>query len=153
MQNLYRHRDSERLRNKPSQVSKWQSHDSNPGHTDSKVLNFFYHLSFRCKKLCLRGDLQDGGGVRRGDHLPPHNYIRNTSTCGTWGLLSASNLFLVFCLSQFSIQSLISLVDLFIDLDALFLFFLYVHIYILSVQFCFNHLPQGSVGPFFFITF
>ena len=28
-------------------------------------------------------DLQDGGGVRRGDHLPPHKYIRNTSTCGT----------------------------------------------------------------------
>ena len=29
------------------------------------------------------GDLQDGGGVRRGDHLPPHKYIKNTSTCGT----------------------------------------------------------------------
>ena len=29
------------------------------------------------------GDLQDGRGVRRGDHLPPHKYIRNTSTCGT----------------------------------------------------------------------
>ena len=29
------------------------------------------------------GDLQDGGGVRRGDHLPPHKYISNTSTCGT----------------------------------------------------------------------
>ena len=28
-------------------------------------------------------DLQDGGGVRRGDHLPPHKYIKNTSTCGT----------------------------------------------------------------------
>ena len=28
-------------------------------------------------------DLQDGGGVRCGDHLPPHKYIRNTSTCGT----------------------------------------------------------------------
>ena len=25
-------------------------------------------------------DLQDGRGVRRGDHLPPHKYIRNTST-------------------------------------------------------------------------
>ena len=31
----------------------------------------------------FRGDLQDGGVVRRGDHLPPHRYIRNTSTCGT----------------------------------------------------------------------
>ena len=30
-----------------------------------------------------REDLQDGGGVRRGDCLPPHKYIRNTSTCGT----------------------------------------------------------------------
>ena len=30
-----------------------------------------------------RGDLQDGGGVRCGDHLPLHKYIRNTSTCGT----------------------------------------------------------------------
>ena len=25
-------------------------------------------------------ELQDGGRVRRGDHLPPHRYIRNTST-------------------------------------------------------------------------
>ena len=31
----------------------------------------------------LLGDLQDGRAVRRGDHLPPHEYIRNTSTCGT----------------------------------------------------------------------
>ena len=30
-----------------------------------------------------RGDLQDGGGIGCGDHLPPHKYIRNTSTCGT----------------------------------------------------------------------
>ena len=30
-----------------------------------------------------REELQDGGRVRRGDHLPPHRYIRNTSTCGT----------------------------------------------------------------------
>ena len=26
---------------------------------------------------------QDGGRVRRGDHLPSHRYIRNTSTRGT----------------------------------------------------------------------
>ena len=32
-------------------------------------------------KRCL--DLQDGGGIRRGDHLPPHKYVRTTSTCGT----------------------------------------------------------------------
>ena len=30
-----------------------------------------------------REELQDGGGVRCGDHLPPHKYIKNTSTCGT----------------------------------------------------------------------
>ena len=28
-------------------------------------------------------ELQDGKRVRRGDHLPPHKHIRNTSTCGT----------------------------------------------------------------------
>ena len=31
----------------------------------------------------MGGSGQDGGRVRRGDHLPPHSYIRNTSTCGT----------------------------------------------------------------------
>ena len=28
-------------------------------------------------------DLQDDRAVRCGDHLPPHKYIKNTSTCGT----------------------------------------------------------------------
>ena len=28
------------------------------------------------------GDLQDGGGVRSENHLPPNKYIRNTSACG-----------------------------------------------------------------------
>ena len=27
--------------------------------------------------------LQDGIGLRRGDHLPSHKYIKNTFTCGT----------------------------------------------------------------------
>ena len=31
----------------------------------------------------MRGDLQDGRGITRGDHLPPHKYIKQTSTCGT----------------------------------------------------------------------
>ena len=31
----------------------------------------------------LRGVFQDGRGVRCGDHLSPHKYIKNTSTCGT----------------------------------------------------------------------
>ena len=34
-------------------------------------------------KIAIWEDLQDGRGVRRGDHLPPHKYIKNTSTCGT----------------------------------------------------------------------
>ena len=33
--------------------------------------------------IVFGGDVQDGGGVRRRDHLPPHKYIKNTSTCGT----------------------------------------------------------------------
>ena len=36
------------------------------------------------KKKNLQGeDLQDGGGIRLGDQLPPHKYVKNTSTCGT----------------------------------------------------------------------
>ena len=27
--------------------------------------------------------VEDGRGVRREDYLPPHKYIRDTSTCGT----------------------------------------------------------------------
>ena len=39
---------------------------------------------YKCTKTSIRlGDLQDGGGIRRGDQLPPHKYIRNTPTCGT----------------------------------------------------------------------
>ena len=30
-----------------------------------------------------RGDLQDGRGVRHGDHVPPYKYIKNTSICAT----------------------------------------------------------------------
>ena len=30
----------------------------------------------------MKRDIQDGGGVRSGDHLPPHKYIKNTSTYG-----------------------------------------------------------------------
>ena len=29
------------------------------------------------------GELQDGRGVRHGDHLAPHKYIKNISTSGT----------------------------------------------------------------------
>ena len=29
------------------------------------------------------GRLQDGRGVRSGNHLPPHKYIKTTSTCET----------------------------------------------------------------------
>ena len=34
-------------------------------------------------KITKGGDVQDGRGVKCRDHLPPHKYIRNTSTCGT----------------------------------------------------------------------
>ena len=34
-------------------------------------------------KNCGADSGQDGGRVRRGDHLPSHRYIRNTSTRGT----------------------------------------------------------------------
>ena len=35
------------------------------------------------RKPKIGRDFQDGRGVRYGDHLPPHKYIKNTSTCGT----------------------------------------------------------------------
>ena len=40
---------------------------------------FHFHL----KKNWVERNLQDGRGVRRGDHLSPHKHIKNTSTCGT----------------------------------------------------------------------
>ena len=43
--------------------------------------------AFRQKKKEIKGiqggDYQDGRRIRHGDHLPPHKYIRNTSTCAT----------------------------------------------------------------------
>ena len=54
------------------------------------VLRRMNKLSENCKKEIKKifkrtnqEELQDGRGVRRGDHLLPHKYIRNTSTCGT----------------------------------------------------------------------
>ena len=38
---------------------------------------------FKRTRIICREELQDGRRVRRGDHLPPHKYSRNTSTCGT----------------------------------------------------------------------
>ena len=35
------------------------------------------------KKIEVLGHLQDGGELRHGDHLPPHKYIKTTSTCGS----------------------------------------------------------------------
>ena len=35
------------------------------------------------QKCQLWRDLQNGGELRLGDHLPPNIYIKNTSTCGT----------------------------------------------------------------------
>ena len=31
----------------------------------------------------MRGIVENGGGVRQGDHLCPHNNIKNVSVCGT----------------------------------------------------------------------
>ena len=46
-----------------------------------------YHKSILSQKSLKKDAKEDlltpGGGIRRGDHLPPHNYIKNTSTCGT----------------------------------------------------------------------
>ena len=46
-----------------------------------------YYRYIRAKQLqskaIVEEELQDGGRVRRGDHLPPHKYMRNTSTRGT----------------------------------------------------------------------
>ena len=36
----------------------------------------YVHIFKMDVKKEMRGDLQDSGGVRRGDHLPPHKYIR-----------------------------------------------------------------------------
>ena len=46
-----------------------------------------YHHSY-LKDKC-GGDLQDGRGVRHGDHLPLQKYVRNTSTTPTEHLLNA----------------------------------------------------------------
>ena len=56
-----------------------------------QLYNKFWYLILQAFLLCCTSsklpwwgrDLQDGGGVRHGDHLPHHKYIRNTSTCGT----------------------------------------------------------------------
>ena len=51
--------------------------------------NNFTQKDNECCSLVKQGcksregeDLQDGRGVRCGDNLPPHRYIKNTSTCG-----------------------------------------------------------------------
>ena len=41
------------------------------------------YLYFTLLKSVQGGIGEDGGRVRRGDHLPSHRYSRNTSTCGT----------------------------------------------------------------------
>ena len=40
-------------------------------------------LKNRCKQNLFPRFPQDAGGVRCGNHLPPHKYTRNISTCGT----------------------------------------------------------------------
>ena len=47
---------------------------------NSSVLHVY---TYKSKRTTAWEDLQDGGGVRRGNHFPPHKYNKNTSTCGT----------------------------------------------------------------------
>ena len=50
------------------------------------IRNWNEILPHTCRMAIIKRqkiDLEDSGGVRRGDHTPPHKYIRNTSTCGT----------------------------------------------------------------------
>ena len=49
---------------------------------DQRINTTRIHNNYKCICTQLR-DLQDRGGVRCGDHLSPHKYIKNTSTCGT----------------------------------------------------------------------
>ena len=44
------------------------------------ILNREINKEQKCK---IQRDLQDGRGIRCGDHLPSYKYIKNTSTCGT----------------------------------------------------------------------
>ena len=49
----------------------------------NKFLPVSHILHVNLKYIIEEEDLQDGGGLRHGDHLPPHKYIKNTRTCGT----------------------------------------------------------------------
>ena len=40
-------------------------------------------LNYSVKRGHPGVELQDGRRVKRGDHVSPYKYIRNTSTCGT----------------------------------------------------------------------
>ena len=53
------------------------------GNTHTHTHTHTHGLKHPLFKKSHWGDLQDGRGVRRGDHLPPHKYIKNTSICGT----------------------------------------------------------------------
>ena len=65
----------------------WPLHDhAMPDFRYSDSTFTFTYIGGPKRWACLKyleEDLQDGRGVRRGHHLPPHKYIKNTSTCGT----------------------------------------------------------------------
>ena len=57
-----------------------------PSYTVGGNVNWYSHYREQyggALKTKNREELQDGRRVRCRDHLPPHKYIRNTSTCGT----------------------------------------------------------------------
>ena len=52
-------------------------------YTEVKSSLHLLPLSTLLQPKWMQMELQHGRRVRCGDHLPPHKYIRNTSTCGT----------------------------------------------------------------------
>ena len=64
----------------------WPHHDcALPNFRHSESTFTFTYIGGPQKWACLNyleDGLQDDRGVRCGDHLPPHKYIKNRSTCG-----------------------------------------------------------------------
>ena len=40
-------------------------------------------MALSCKNNSNSEEMEDGGGLRLGDHQPPHKYIKNLSRYGT----------------------------------------------------------------------
>ena len=78
-----KHKQTHRCRKQTSGYPRGEG--SRKGHircTGLRDTNWYVQNRQVTRIYCM-GDLQDGGGVRHGDHLLPHKYMKNTSTCGT----------------------------------------------------------------------